>query len=302
MGERGHTIHVLGDEAAHALPALGQKLAILGKSPRWTSFVPVLSAAFDPADASRVLDAVLLQVWFDDDHGVVLRVYGSGALMGELSLPGSDDDDDATTTANLDLLEKLEQLEVLTKPERTQLLKHMANTEELRTFAMAHGVEKIFGLPFWTPMPVEISEEALLPLLPEAVTFVVGKDAERSSPAKSGGGAAPSQPLPSPKTSWTAQEKQTLALHCSYWSEVWSMNNFRLYNCYKKHLRAAERPDVDRLADAVARGDTAEIGTLVSSILARIWTAEDWDKIVRDPKLVDGDDDEWSQWRARLPH
>jgi hypothetical protein len=80
------------------------------------------------------------------------------------------------------------------------------------------------------------------------------------------------------------------------------MNNFKLYNRYKKHLPAPERPDVDRLCDAVARGDTAAIQKSVESILGRIWTSEEWDKVIRDPKLVDGDEEEWAAWRARLPH
>lgn len=303
MGSRGHTVHLLGGEGAPALSALGLAVAVLGKSERWTSFVPVLSAAFDPADASRVLDSSLLHVWFDDDHGVTVRVYASGALVGELSLPGNDEDDDEVTSQTLDLLEKLEHLEILTKAERTTLLRHMADAEGLREWTLAHGVEKALGLPAYEPMPTDVSEETLRSLLPPSATVLdasAGAPASRKKPDSSAPRAATGD-RPA-KTSWLPQERQTLALHVSYWADVFCMNNFRLYNCYKKHLPAAERADVDRLCDAVARGDTAEIQKSVESILARIWNAEEWDKIIRDPKLVDGDEEEWAAWRARLPH
>lgn len=301
---------MLGGDGAAGLSALGLKVAVLGESDRWTSFVPVLSAAFDPADASRVLDGVLLHVWFDDEHGITVRVYASGALVGELSLPGNDDDDGDVTSQTLDLLEKLEHLEILTKAERIALLKHMADADQLRTWTMAHGVENVLHLPFTTPMPPDVSEEKLLSLLPGTVKLVDGTAATPSAPRKRaaaspGASSAASDPIdgerPS-KTSWSPQERQTLALHASYWADVWSMNNFKLYNCYKKHLHAADRPDVDRLCDAVARGDSAAIQKSVEHILGRIWSAEDWDKVIRDPKLVDGDDDDWTAWRARLPH
>ncbi len=299
---------MLGGDGAAALPLLGMKVAILGANERWTSFVPVLSAAFDPADASRALDAVLLHVWFDGDHGITVRVYASGALVGEISLPGNDDDDGEVTSQNLDLLEKLQHLEIVTKAERTALLKHMADADALRAWTMEHGVEKVLGLPFTEPLPTDVSEEALLSLLPKGAKLIDGAalgPSSRRKPANAAANAAPSAGVTSErttKTSWTPQEKQTLALHCSYWADVWSMNNFRLYNCYKKHLGAAERPDVDRLCDAVARGDSAAIQKSVESILARIWSAEDWDKVIRDRKLVDGDEGEWDAWRARLPH
>lgn len=306
MGERGHTIHMQGGDGAAALPVLGMKVAVLGTNERWTSFVPVLSAAFDSADASRALDGVLLHVWFDHELGVSVRVYASGALVGEISLPGNDDDE--VTSQDLALLEKLQHLEILTKAERTALLKHMADTDALRAWTMEHGVEKVLGLPFIDPLPTDVSEETLLSLLPKGAQLIDGgaagpssrrKPANAAPSAASSAGATGERAI---KTSWTPQEKQTLALHCSYWADVWSMNNFRLYNCYKKHLRAAERPDVDRLCDAVARGDSAAIQKSVEGILARIWSAEDWDKVIRDRKLVDGDDDEWTAWRARLPH
>jgi hypothetical protein len=50
----------------------------------------------------------------------------------------------------------------------------------------------------------------------------------------------------------------------------------------------------------VAEGDTAAIDANVRSILAQIWACEDWDNVIRDPKLLDGDDAAWKRWLARL--
>lgn len=37
-------------------------------------------------------------------------------------------------------------------------------------------------------------------------------------------------PLSSAKESWSAKESATGDLHCEYWSTVFSMNNWKLYN------------------------------------------------------------------------
>jgi len=302
MGDRGHTVHLLATEGASALSSLNTTVAVLGENERWVTFVPVLSATFDPADASRLMDAVLLHVWFDDDHGITMRVYASGALVGEISLPGNDDDDDEVTSQNLEFLEKLEHLEILTKAERVALLRHMAETDELRAFTMQHGVEKVLGLPFTEPLPTDVSEETMRSLLPPSAKILDASTPKRTRTTPAPPSASSDTGGRATKTSWLPQERQTLALHVSYWADVWSMNNFKLYNRYKKHLPANERPDVDRLCDAVARGDTAAIQKSVESILSRIWNAEEWDKVIRDPKLVDGDEEDWAAWRARLPH
>jgi hypothetical protein len=81
---------------------------------------------------------------------------------------------------------------------------------------------------------------------------------------------------------------------------VFSMNNWKLHNRYKKHLPADQRRDVDQLCNAVATGDDDEVPRLVKGILARIWAYEDWDAVIRDPALVDGDEDVWEDWLARV--
>ena len=79
----------------------------------------------------------------------------------------------------------------------------------------------------------------------------------------------------SAKESWGKKEGATVDLHCEYWSTVFSMNNWKLYNRYKKHLPADQRRDVDERCNAVAMGNDDELANRVRGILARVWDRED---------------------------
>lgn len=294
MGERGHTVHVLGGRLGEVLANVGHRLAVLGSNERWTTFVPTNASTFDAADASKVLARTLLHVWFDDDAGVSVQAYRSGDFVGELSLPS---DDAEVSESDLAFTETLEELGILSRVQRAVLLKRMSEPAGLRAWTMTHGLEELLELPLYEPMPSDLPERELLALLPKAANVLEGKTVSRARTRKTPGA---NEPTPPPKASWSDEEKATVDLHCEYWSTVFSMNNWKLYGRYKKHLPADQRRDVDALCNAVATGDDDAVCGLVKGILARIWRCEDWDAVIRDPALVDGEEDVWEEWLARV--
>ncbi len=295
MGKRGHTIHVLDGRAHDALLGVGHRVAVLGTNERWTSFVPMDASMFDCRPASKALDRAILQAWFDDDLGVVIRVFSSGAFVGELALPGEADGE--VTEADGELVEKLVELEVLSRVQRATLLKRMSNANGLRAWTMKHGVEKLLDLPFYDPMPSHLPESQLRTLLPEAAMVLEPATANRTKTKarKPKGTVVASLAMSPPKVSWNERESATVDLHSEYWSTVFSMNNWKLYNRYKKHLPADQRRNVDELCNAVAMGND-DVADRVRGILARVWECEDWNAVIREPKLIDGDDDVWRAW------
>jgi len=269
---------------------------------RWTTFVPMDGSTFSCGRVSKVLDRAVLEVWFDDDIGVVIKVYASGDFVGELSLLGEDGD---VTEADLELVRKLEDLEVLSRSQRAALLARMSHTDGLRDWTTKHGLEKLLDLPFYKPMPSGLPESALRDLFPGTATVLEPTNARSAKASKAKARrpkAAPaaSQTATPPKESWTAQQRVTLELHVEYWATVFSTNNWKLYNRYKKHLPADQRRDVDELCNAVGMGNEDEVADRVKSILARIWSCEDWDAVIRDPRLIDSEGDVWDAWLARL--
>jgi len=268
----------------------------LGRNERWTTFVPIDASAFDSENASKLLGRPLIRLWFDDDAGITVQVYAAGTFIGELTLPGDDAD---ATEADLEFTNKLESFGVLTRSQRSALLKRMANANGPREWTLEHGFEELLELPYSMPLPTEASETDLLRLLPESALVlepneIAGAKTEARKPK------ATVASKPPPKESWSEGERATLELHCEYWLMIFSLNNWKLYHRYKRHLRADQRPDVDELCNAIGMGADHEVPRRVESILARIWNAEDWDKIIRDPQLVDGDDDVWQAWLARV--
>lgn len=289
MGERGHTVHVVGDRTK-TLNSLGRAVAVLGVSPRWTSFVPLDLDGYDDASASRALKAPIVRVWFDDEQGLTLQLSDQGFGLGEISLPcdGANDGDRA-------LLQHLVALKALTADGRDAILAKMGEGEAARAWVMAHGVERAMELPAFDPVPTTVSGDALLALLPEGATVIEAK--AKKPRAK----AAPVASDAAPTRAWSEAERRTVDLHVTYWSRVWSPNDWALYKRYKKHLAPSERADVDRLCDAVAEGDDDALRERVSAVLARVWDREDWDAVIRDPKLAAGEgDDARALWAEAL--
>ncbi len=295
MGERGHTIHVRDGNASDALLRLGDRIAIFGSNARWTSFIPMDAATFDGEEVSAALDRAILHVWFDDERGVVLQVYSASHFIGELSLP-----DDALSNADLDLLQKLEDLDLLTPLQRTALMDQISNADGCDQWTFAHGLEKLLDLPFYMPIPTDVPETEIRSMLPESTTIPMPQQRRGAKSRKQNRTATPSRTSSARKQSWNEKELATVALHCEYWQTVFSANNWKLYNRYKKQLPADQRLDVDDMLSAVFAGNEDGAKRLVQDILARIWDCEDWDALIRDPKLIDGDDGMWQEWLARL--
>lgn len=283
MGDRGHTLHVLDGDAAAALAKSGLgRIAMLGRNARWTSFVPLDLSSFDGERVSEVVARVLLHIWFDDDLGIVLQVYDGGVFVGELALPPTDGVSDADRA----FLGTLEALGVVTRKAGRALLDRLDGGDDLLAWVMRHGVEKLLGVPYHDALPPDVSEATLRELLPRDAIILEPQQAPKATArARRTPAAAASR---AQKTSWTDEERATVDRHVVYWAELWSMNGWKLYNRYKKHLPANQRRDVDRLCTAVAvDGDAGVIREQVTSILARIWDREDWEKIIRDPKLAE---------------
>ena len=227
----------------------------------------------------------VVQVWFDDDFGVNLRVTGAGGFAGELTFPLFEDGGAGVEDARF--IDALVGRKLLTATAARTLKSRLKDPPDKRdAWILGHGVEEAFGFPSSTPEPVAA--------------------AAKSAPKK----AAPRKAEPAQSdVDWTVplprryrlsdDARPTLALHVFYWTEVWSMNTFTLYNRYKKHLPAADRHLVDELANAVAMGNAAEIPSRVEHILERTWQAEDWGAFIRSPKLDDAgtDEDTARRWR-----
>ncbi len=297
MGERGHTLHVRDGHAGDALKRIGHRIAILGSNERWTSFVPVDAASFDDEVASAALHHPVLHIWFDDELGVVIHVYLAGHLVGELSLSG-----DEPSTADLELIQKLEAMAILTGAQRAALIDRISTARECDEWALAHGLEKLLELPFYLPIPIDVSESELRSLVPEVVIITPPQKSKKNATSRlrkqttSSSGTRPAR-----KESWSEKEMATVVLHCEYWCTIFNANNWNLYNRYKKHLPADQRRDVDALCDVIfTHGDKNEAMRRILDILARIWDCEDWDAFIRDPKLIDGDERVWREWQARM--
>lgn len=295
MGGRGHTLHVRDGQASGALRRIGHRIVILGSNERWTSFIPVDAADFDDERVSAALDHPILHIWFDDDSGVVMQVYAGGNLVGEFSLTG-----DEPSSADLELLQKLETLGMLTSTQRAALIDRISMADGYNEWTLAHGLERLLELPFYLPIPDELSESELRSMLPE-IAILTPLKKSRKAPSRT-----PKQTTPSSRThharkeSWSEQEMATVALHCEYWSTIFCGNNWKLYHRYKKHLPADQRRDVDALCETIfMTGDENEIRRRTQDILARIWDCEDWNAFIRDPKLMDGDEPVWQEWLRR---
>lgn len=168
MGERGHTVHVLG-EVRGRLAELGARVAVLGSNERWTTFVPMGTTAFDDGQASEVLGAPLVHVWFEEDVSLVAGIFAEGLRVGELTLSGEDVEVDA---ANLSSVDRLVALGIVPAHHRTVLLERLRDPVGLGGWTMAHGLEELLELPYFHPVPIELPEAELLVQLEAAGILV----------------------------------------------------------------------------------------------------------------------------------
>jgi hypothetical protein len=215
----------------------------------------------------------VVQVWFDDDAGVVVRVSGAGRLAGELTVPLFEDG--GASAEDVRFIDDLVGRKLLTKTAARSLKSRLNGPPKKRdAWILGHGVERAFGLRSSTPPS---GGAAAKPGPRKAAR-------KKAAPARRRDGSKASSPgrhrLP-------ADARPTLNLHIFYWTHVWCMNSWSLYYRYKKHLPAADRRQVDELCNAAAMGKTKEIPARVEKILAQTWHEEDWAAFIRNPKLDD---------------
>jgi len=282
VGDRGRVVHVRASADA-SLKATRLSYTELAADRRWTSLAPLDGDDFDGAALAEAIGADVVQVWFDDDAGVMLQVDGADGFAGQLSVEFFEAG--GAGVEDRRFIDAIVRRKLLTAAAARDLKKWLDEPPKKRdAWIRRHGLEKTCGFPY-----AETYQPSVAP-------------ASASAPARA------RSPSPS-DDDWTVplprryrlpeDARPTLDLHVFYWSEVWSMNTFTLYNRYKKHLPAADRSLVDALANAVAMGATAEIPSRVEHILQKTWQAEDWAAFIRSPKVDDPgtDDDTARRWR-----
>ncbi|MCE9572821.1 MAG: hypothetical protein K8W52_06665 [Deltaproteobacteria bacterium] len=106
---------------------------------------------------------------------------------------------------------------------------------------------------------------------------------------------------PAPARSFSAADRTVIDLHYVYLTQIWSMNGWKLYTRYKKHLPAERRSEVDAFITLfMNQAPYATVRAALDSILAAIWDAADWHALIRDPALLDGEHYDREEWQALL--
>ena len=113
--------------------------------------------------------------------------------------------------------------------------------------------------------------------------------------------AKPRVPIAPSTRTWSARERAIIDLHFYYLTNVWSLNDWKVYNRYKKHLPAESRSEVDELVDLMMRDLPKLMRDKLESILAIVWDAEDWLAVIASDELAaDLDVDDRNAWRQRV--
>jgi hypothetical protein len=287
MGRRGVSHHARGTEPG--LANAGLPYAVLARNRSWTTFAVIGDAGIELL-AARI-GTPIMQIWSDDDHGSQIKVATPDGWSGEMMVAL---DDAALSDADKEFLAELAKRGVVTATKHMALLIglpiHVARRAD---WLAGDGLEDKIGLPDATPLPSPGSVKEFKLILPKA-KFAAGKKLPKpKQPPKATPAAMPA-----------AIDRNVLALHVYYWTEVFQMNGWKLYNRYKKHLPATRRREVDALGNLIMMGaEPAEVETAVEAILSTIWTADDWDAAIRDPRLASDeplDANQLDEWRRRL--
>jgi hypothetical protein len=301
MSEQGRTFHLrkVGAKRARTLLAeTGVRSALLAVSPSWASFVPVGAGEPDLGRLAVQARAPVLTVWFDEDSAVTLQVQGPEGQRAELSLPLHEAEGPSAEDERL--FEEWVGQKLLSARSAAELRRRLAAPlEQRREWLREHGVERLLKLAFVPPVPLGLELEALRRLAPglelvEAEAPAPGAGAEPEAASSPG---APRKPSP--------RQQATLALHLHYLTTLWSMNSWKLYTRYKRHLPASRRAEVDALVSAlVAREESdEELQGRLEAILVDTWEAEDWDAFIRNPKLLEDEElseEQLDDWKRRL--
>src|SRR5262245_27896466 len=147
MGERGRIIHVRGAGGATLLDGANVPCALLAINERWTSLVPLDSDELDLTSLATGARSHLLQVWFDDDAGVVLQAYGQAGLLGEMSVVRGAED--GLGIEDQQFIDKLVKRDLLTPTAGHDLKRHLTDSPTGKdAWIDSHGVEACFDFPF----------------------------------------------------------------------------------------------------------------------------------------------------------
>ena len=307
MGRRGVSYHVRGKVSPKAFEHVDTPCVVLASNRGWTSFAP-LGEPPTGETLSRALAAPVLEIWCDDDAGTTLAFFAPDGWSAELPIPLGVAPE-PPGPADRALLARLAKAGIVTRAQGTKLAAQLASGPRAAWLG-GNGVEKLLGVPFPDPLPIPLSESFLRQRgIAAKIVKPVRRTASAARPkAKTKAKAkaktkAKAKPTP-PRTTNATVDARVLALHVHYWTELFQMNGWKLYNRYKKHLPAERRREVDQLCNHVAMGsDSADVQRAVEHILATIWTADDWDAVIRDPEIVASEPLDASQradWQRRL--
>jgi len=291
-------IHVRGSTGAALLGGVDVPCALLGTNLRWVSFVPLDGADVDAGALAVAASAHVARVWFTDDEGVFVVVTGPDGFGGELNAPRGDEG--PASLEDQRFVDELVRRKVLSRAAAGKLIERLSAAPSVRDrWIDDHGFEKLFGFPFVYPIPEGASLEVVLDFAPSAGIVEPGRVPALGQSAAQRRRRASSPPVSPPQPELPPEAGSVLDLHVHYWTFVWSLNNQWLFNLYKKHLPAGERREVDRLGYAVLMGRADEIRELVTTILTRAWSAQDWDAVIRSPQVDDvgTEEEEAHRWR-----
>ena len=301
MGNRGRSLHVRGltlKRAEAALPKLGVSFAMLGCNERWMSIAPLDDdGSLDVRLIAKKLRLSVLQIWSDDDAGIVYQLYTAIGIGLELTISPDHGEVPNAAAGDRGWIEHAVVTEVISETIASEFHRRLsASSREVAAWATDRGVENLFDLPFGEPLPARCDEATVRQLAPGA-RIIAG----RAGASKA---REPKPPLPATTRQWSTRERAVVDLHFDYLTSVWTLNDWKLYSRYKKHLPAEFRHEVDRLVDITMRHKSAdEVRLLLESILGTVWDADDWLAVIADPELGRYDTVERQHldaWRERV--
>ena len=295
MGDRGVTHHLRmpGRRATKELATFGIPVAVLAANRTWTSFVPIDGASLDVRGAARILGAATVTIYFDDDAGSTTDFFAPDGWYGQLNVPFTDPY--AFSPEDAQLIAALRERGFVTPAIADAVTRGLrAAPDAVDTWLRAHELERALGLPCDWSMPTPCTRAYLAGLAPAAT--VIEPTAARSRSAK----AAPSA-APAPARAFSAADRTVIDLHYVYLTQIWSMNGWKLYTRYKKHLPAERRREVDDFINLfMNQAPDTTVRAALDAILAAIWDAADWYAVIRDPAVVADEAYDREGWQALL--
>jgi hypothetical protein len=108
-------------------------------------------------------------------------------------------------------------------------------------------------------------------------------------------------PLAPSIRAWTPAQRAVIDLHFYYLTNVWSLNDWKVYSRYKKHLPRESRFEVDQLVDLMMKDLPREMRAKLDAIFAVIWDAEDWLAVIASDELAhDLEPADQQAWRDKV--